>query len=428
MNRDQRAVDNWALLYAQDWALRLKRPLLVWVGLSFDRANPRQLLFQIKGLKSTAEQLKIRHIPLIVETGNAAEILPKLIRKTNATALVTDFMPLRFDLEQLRLVAEAVAVPVEQVDAHNIVPAWLVTDKREYGAYTLRPKINRLLPQYLTAFSSLKKHPFQPASEITKPDWTGLIRNLGLTEVVLPGWIVPGSAGGERQMREFLDKRLADYAERRNDPQARAQSELSPWLHCGQLGPQRVALEAQSYDENIPAQESFLEELIVRRELSDNFCLYTSDYDRIEGFPEWSQRTLAEHRSDPREYLYGIEPFETGNTHDPLWNAAQAELVGRGKMPGYLRMYWAKKILEWSPNAERAMATAIYLNDRYSLDGWDPNGYAGIAWSIGGVHDRAWFERDIFGKIRYMSYNGCRRKFDVDGYIEKTTSFLTENR
>ena len=162
-----------------------------------------------------------------------------------------------------------------------------------------------------------------------------------------------------------------------------------------------------------------MEELIVRRELADNFCFYNPQYDSFAGFPTWAQKTLDEHRRDPREYLYTLAQFEQAQTHDDLWNAAQLEMVQTGKMHGYLRMYWAKKILEWTRSPEEALQIAIYLNDRYELDGRDPNGYTGIAWSLGGVHDRAWGERKVFGKIRYMSYNGCKSKFDVTAYIKK---------
>ena len=161
-------------------------------------------------------------------------------------------------------------------------------------------------------------------------------------------------------------------------------------------------------------KENFLEELVVRRELADNFCLYESAYDRFDGFPDWARQTLNQHRSDKREYLYTLNEFERGKTHERLWNACQQDLIRSGKLHGYLRMYWAKKILEWTPDPETALDYAIILNDRYSLDGRDPNGYTGIAWSIGGVHDRAWRERPVFGKIRYMNEAGCRRKFDVD--------------
>ncbi len=197
------------------------------------------------------------------------------------------------------------------------------------------------------------------------------------------------------------------------------QSRLSPYLHFGQLSAQRVALEVQAFDADIPAQEAFLEQLVVRRELSDNFCFHEPAYDRCEGFPAWALKTLEAHRRDPRPYLYALDEFEEARTHDPLWNAAQSQMVASGRMHGYLRMYWAKKILEWTESPEKAMRVAVYLNDRYQLDGRDPNGYAGIAWCIGGVHDRAWGERPVFGKVRYMSAGGARRKFDVAAYLEK---------
>ena len=165
-------------------------------------------------------------------------------------------------------------------------------------------------------------------------------------------------------------------------------------------------------------KDVFLEELIVRRELSDNFCEYEPSYDYFEGFHPWAKKTLNQHREDKRDYLYTRGKFEYAETHDPLWNAAQNQMRLAGKMHGYMRMYWAKKILEWSPSPEIALQVAIDLNDKYELDGRDPNGYAGIAWSIGGVHDRAWFDRPVYGKIRYMNFNGCKSKFNVQKYIE----------
>jgi deoxyribodipyrimidine photo-lyase len=216
-----------------------------------------------------------------------------------------------------------------------------------------------------------------------------------------------------------LDNKLSDYADGRNDPAREGQSSLSPYLHFGQIAAQRVALDVEDAPAGQKAKEAFLEELIIRRELADNFCYYNPYYDAFAGFPQWARKTLDEHRDDFREYLYTLAQFEQAQTHDNLWNAAQREMVKTGKMHGYLRMYWAKKILEWTPSPEKALEVAIYLNDRYELDGRDPNGYTGIAWSLGGVHDRAWGERKVFGKIRYMSYNGCKSKFDVAAYIKK---------
>ena len=194
---------------------------------------------------------------------------------------------------------------------------------------------------------------------------------------------------------------------------------MSPYLHFGHIAAQRLALLVKAAKVPAREKEAYLEELIVRRELADNFCYYNRNYDSFTGFPEWASKTLDEHRADKREYLYSRDKLEQGKTHDELWNAAQRQMMVQGKMHGYLRMYWAKKILEWTKSPEEAMAIAIYLNDRYELDGRDPNGYTGIAWSIGGVHDKAWQERPIFGKIRFMSYAGCTRKFDVKKYISR---------
>jgi deoxyribodipyrimidine photo-lyase len=314
-------------------------------------------------------------------------------------------------------VVERLDIPCDQVDAHNIVPVWAASPKQEYGAYTLRPKIHRALPMYLDEFPRLRRHPFPwPASPTL--DHKALLDTLKLKDAGPPiDWIVPGEKAAQKQLRRFVEDGLADYPEARNDPNQHGQSDLSPYLHSGQLAPQRVALEVRASDAPDEAREAFLEELIVRRELSDNLCFYNAAYDSPAGFPPWAVKTLTEHKRDPRPYVYSLEQLEVGETHDDLWNAAQLEMVNRGKMHGYLRMYWAKKILEWTPSPERAIEIAILLNDRYELDGRDPNGYAGVAWSIGGVHDRPWFERPVFGKIRYVSYGGCKRKFDVAAYV-----------
>ncbi len=232
-------------------------------------------------------------------------------------------------------------------------------------------------------------------------------------------WIQPGEKSARRALRQFIREKLPRYDEMRNDPTKDGQSNLSPYLHFGQISAQRVALEVSKTRGHKESRDAFLEELIVRRELSDNFCFYNADYDNFEGFPDWAKKTLNDHRRVRREYIYSLEDFENATTHDELWNAAQVEMARTGKMHGYMRMYWGKKILEWTKSPEEALEIAIYLNDRYELDGREANGYTGIAWCIGGVHDRAWPQRAIFGKVRYMSYNGCKSKFNVSAYIEK---------
>jgi len=430
MARDQRVSDNWALLHAQHLALELKKPLVVLLPITaeYPELTRRQAAFMIAGLRETVRDLARLNIPAAVPSGAKSVIsLDALLPKLQPGAIVTDFSPLRASRMWKQQLAERIAIPLIEADAHNIVPAWVASDKQEYAAYTLRPKIHRQLGRYLTDFPAPVKHPFGYAGSVVAPDWN-TIENAVVTDdsVAAVGNFTAGSRAALDVMSKFLTNKLAAYNDGRNDPNVGAQSQLSPYLHFGQISAQRVALEAQRYQDDIPSQEAFLEELIVRRELSDNFCLYNPRYDSLDGFPDWARTTLNEHRHDPRPYLYSRDDFEAAATHDELWNAAQNELVLTGKMHGYMRMYWAKKILEWSPTPEDALAAALYLNDKYELDGRDPNGYTGVAWSIGGVHDRPWFERDVFGKVRYMSEGGCRRKFDVSGYIDRISRLRSE--
>ena len=233
-----------------------------------------------------------------------------------------------------------------------------------------------------------------------------------------------GYRAGMKKLKEFILSSLPIYSTSKNDPNSNSQSGLSPYLHFGQISALRVALEVEFKSDDIKNKEAFLDELIVWRELADNYCFYEKNYDNPQGYPKWAIVSHKKHRDDAREYIYVLKDLEEANTHDQLWNAAQKHMIIEGKMPGYLRMYWAKKILEWSFNVTTAHKYAIYLNDKYSLDGRDPNGYAGIAWSIGGVHDRPWFEREVFGQIRYMSFNGCKNKFNIFKYID---NYATKN-
>jgi deoxyribodipyrimidine photo-lyase len=422
MNRDQRVDDNWALLFAQEEAIARKVPLLVVFVLVSDYlgANLRHYDFMARGFREVENKLMNYRIPLFLLRGSPGHEIPSFIKKNRCGIIVTDFSPLRINRYWRSTVAENVKIPFYEVDTHNIVPCRVVSEKAEYGAYTFRPKIQKVLPEYLVEFPSVVKHPFAWKERTQHIDWDIELRSLKLdSSVGVITRIVPGEKAVFKVLSNFLDHRLKDYDERRNDPLASASSGLSPYLHFGQISAQRVALEIQRFERFIKSSDSFLEELIVRKELAENFCYYNNNYDSPDCFPAWSKETLNRHRRDRREYIYRPDAFEYGETHDPLWNAAQNQMVNTGTMHGYLRMYWAKKILEWTKNVEDAMETAIYLNDKYELDGRDPNGYAGIAWSIGGVHDRAWGDRNVFGKIRYMNYEGCKRKFDVKTYIEK---------
>jgi len=419
MSRDQRVYDNWALEFAREMAADRGRPLGVIFCLvpEFLRAGRRQYAFMLEGLREVEEDLRDLKIPFFLLQGDPVEEIPRFLSDQKAAALFTDFDPLRVKRRWRDGVAERCRVPVFEVDAHNVVPCRKASNRKEYAAYTLRPKIHRLLSQFLDGFSTELEQPFPWEGKVPSVDWDGAFRFCGCSRADLPEGFSPGSRAARRRLDVFLQDGLARFHTDRNDPLADGQSGLSPWFHFGHLSPQRAAMEALKAAPKAEGTRAFIEELVVRRELADNFCFYEEHYDSLECFPDWAKKTLDEHRKDPREYVYAMEEFEGACIHDTLWNAAQKQMMETGKMHGYMRMYWAKKILEWSPSPEEAMETAIALNDRYELDGRDPNGYAGVAWSIGGVHDRAWPERPVFGKIRYMNAAGCRRKFDVDAYI-----------
>ena len=422
MSRDQRVEDNWALLYAQELALQMKAPLAVVFCLvpRFLNATLRQFGFMLKGLEQVEKSLKDLKIPFFLLKGWPREEIPRFAAERKIAILVTDFDPLRIKRQWKEEVANKLIIPLYEVDTRNIVPCWVASPKQEYGAFTLRPKINRSLPEFLEKFPKLEVHPFTWSDKVESTDWERVVTSLEVDrDVGEVDWLSPGERAARKTLNRFLKNNLGEYPFKRNDPNQSSVSHLSPYLHFGQISAQRVALEVKRHQVESEQEMSYLEELIVRRELSDNYCFYNDKYDQFEGFHPWAQKTLNEHRSDKREYVYPVEEFEKAETHDDLWNAAQMEMVRRGKMHGYMRMYWAKKILEWTESPESALEIAIYLNDKYELDGRDSNGYAGIAWSVGGVHDRPWNERPVFGKIRYMSYSGCKRKFDIKSYIQK---------
>ncbi len=424
MSRDQRAADNWALLTAQQLAVERARPLVVLFALapSYPLAAKRHYHFMLAGLRETAASLAKHGIPLVVLPGDPPAAVARWLAEQDACLVVHDFDPLRHKRAWVNAVAGCVAAPMLEVDAHNIVPCWLASPKLEYGAYTLRPKLQRLLPHYLTPFPPLRLHPVPAAAALGQPDWEWLEKTVVCPDQ--PGPVMdkrPGAGAGLEQLQSFLADKLPHYHESRNDPLKKVQSGLSPYLHFGQLSAQRAALAVLSAAPGGASTEAFLEELIIRRELSDNFCYYQPQYDTINCAPSWARDSLERHRSDPRPVLYSPAQLEAAQTADPLWNAAQTELTHSGAMPGYLRMYWAKRLLEWTERPEEAQRLALLFNDRYALDGRDPNGYAGVAWSLLGVHDRPWFERPIFGKIRYMNASGARKKFDVQRYIQETT-------
>ena len=421
MSRDQRVHDNWALLFPQQLAIEKKKSLVVVFNFvpDFLEATIRQYGFMLKGLQEVEKELSKYNIPFFLTLGKPEEEIPELLKNINASILVSDFDPLKIKRIWKREVAKQISIPFYEVDAHNIVPCLHVSDKLEFAAYTLRPKIHKALIEFMDEFPKLKK---MGKSEISSDriDWEIIQKSLKINlDVKEVDWIKPGETSALKSFENFLKNKFDNYNEWRNDPAKNGQSNLSPYLHFGQISAQRIALETERLNGNKESAKSFLEELIVRRELADNFCYFNKNYDSFDGFHDWAKTSLNEHRKDEREFVYTLNQFEEAKTHEDLWNSAQMEMVITGKMHGYMRMYWAKKILEWTKSPEDAMKIAIYLNDKYELDGRDPNGYTGIAWSIGGIHDRPWFERPVYGKIRYMNRNGAEKKFDIKAYIGK---------
>ncbi|KAK9538927.1 hypothetical protein VZT92_004068 [Zoarces viviparus] len=426
MLRDHRVQDNWALVHAQQLALKKNLPLHVCVCLVVPKSELstlRHYSFMLKGLEAVATECKALDIQFHLLHGSAGDTLPGFVCDRGLGAVVTDFSPLREPLQWLEDVKKTLPkdIPLIQVDAHNIVPCWVASPKLEYAARTIRGKITKLLPEFLTEFPLVEKHS-HTATRTAKPvDWGQTLASLQVDRAIgETEWAQPGTKGGLAMLESFIDVRLKLFDTKRNDPNAAALSQLSPWIRFGHLSAQRVAMQVQRSGTSAGhSVASFIEELVVRRELSDNFCFYNKRYDSVEGAYEWAQKTLKDHAKDKRPYVYSREQLENSKTHDKLWNGAQYQMVTEGKMHGFLRMYWAKKILEWTSSPEEALSIALYLNDRYELDGQDSNGFVGCMWSICGIHDRGWGERDVFGKIRYMNYKGCLRKFDVAGFERK---------
>lgn len=410
MFRDQRVQDNWAFLLAQKLGSKNRVPLHVCFCLlpNFLDANMRHYRFLVKGLQEVEEECRELNIHFHLLAGNAGDEVPKFVRKHNIGAVVCDLSPLRIPMQWVESIRKCLPehVPLIQVDSHNIVPVWEASPKQEYAARTIRNKINNQLKEYLTEFPPLIYHPFDSNVKTKTTDWKSCWSHVKIDELGDVDWATPGYKSGIKELDSFCKIRLKNYATKRNNPLEDALSMLSPWLHfgnfhisffihmiipiysqntlielspLGQISPQRCILEVSKYrgkyKENVDA---FCEETIIRRELSDNFCFYNKNYDSLEGAENWARVTLNAHRKDKREHIYTLQQFKEAQTHDDLWNSAQLQLNKEGKMHGFLRMYWAKKILEWTESPEKALEIAIYLNDYYSLDGRDPNGYVGM--------------------------------------------------
>ena len=417
MQQDQRVGCNHALAFAIAKADELRKPLLVRFRLErrFPGATRRHFDFMRPGLEEVRRELGELGIGFQILDGVPMAAVAS--GHPNPCCIICDHGPLRIQRQWRRELAVAASCAVYEVETGTVVPTALASGKAEFAAATLRPKLHRLLPGFLRPLELRPPRLRFPEIDSGLPE--GLGRDLPdpfpSAELMLGG-----RAEGLRRLRQFLDAGLGTYDEASSDPVADAGSKLSPYLHFGQLSPLEIALAVQAVQGIRPeAKEAFLEQLIVRRELSWNFVLHTPGYDRYdEAVPEWARQTLVEHQADRRPYLYSATELENAATHDPYWNAAQNQMRRTGHMHNYLRMYWGKKVLEWSPTPQEAFATLLALNDRYELDGRDPNGFASIAWCFG-RHDRGWPERAIFGKVRYMNAAGLERKFDIRTYAAR---------
>lgn len=417
MQRAQRARDNPALDTAIALGNLLAKPVVVFFAIHprVVRANLRHYTFLAQGLPGLARELADRRVGFELRTAPQHRLLP-FLAEVRPALLVGDENPLRQQAAWRERVADDVPVPFWTVDADVVVPSTLI-ETEQYAARTIRPRLHRHLAAFIDGEPEADARVAcgRPSSAV--PPLDDLLAPLALDRSLGPVALPGGRDAGRERLRQFIETALRGYDTRRNFPEVDGTSQLSPYLHFGQLGPREVARAIQASDAPREAVDAFIEQLIVRRELAVNYVRYNDAYDRLEGCERWARQTLRQHRFDARPHVYSAAQFEAADTHDPLWNAAQRQMVTTGWMHGYVRMYWAKKILEWSATPEEAFDAAVTLNDRYELDGRDPNGYANIAWAIGGKHDRPWPPRPVYGTIRSMSYASTSKKFDAARYI-----------
>ena len=419
MQASQRTEYNHALEYAILKANELHQPLVVFFGITdrFPEGNERHYTFMLEGLRDVKRSLEKRGIRMVIQHTSPEQGVLQFAK--GASFVVVDRGYLKIQKEWRNKAASLIDCPLIQVETDVIVPVEETSPKEEYAAATIRSKIHKKLDHFL--------HPVKEAHPLVESlsldfgsfeidDVEKAISKLQIDRSVKKvSRFRGGTQEAKKHLQIFLRDKLDRFPELRNDPTLDYLSQMSPYLHFGQISPLYIALKV-SEKEGL-SKEAYLEELIVRRELSMNFIFYNENYDSFEGaIPPWAQKTLKAHQKDKRPYLYTLEELETARTHDPYWNAAQKEMVFTGKMHGYMRMYWGKKILEWSKTPDEAFRAALHLNNKYELDGRDPNGFTGVAWCFG-KHDRPWGEREIFGNVRYMNEGGLKRKFDADEYV-----------
>ena len=422
MQQAQRVRYNHALTYAIEEANTRNLPVVVVFGVPDDypEANERHYAFMLEGLRDVSIALKKKKIQFVLQHQSPDEAALSLAK--DAAFLVMDRGYLKIQKLWRSRVVKEVSCGVVQVETDVVVPVDVVTNKEEYAARTIRPKIHRILEDYLMPVDEIavKKSSLKMIFEgLDVSDVDGVLAKMKIDRSVgRVDTFVGGEKAAQKMLKAFLELRLDGYSVKRNDPNLNGVSHMSPYLHFGQISPLDILLQMQDVAGETEDTEVYLEELVVRRELSMNFVNQNPNYDRYDALPEWAKKTLAKHEDDVRDYVYDLEVWEAAETHDPYWNAAQMEMLKTGKMHNYMRMYWGKKVIEWSETPQQAFETILYLNNRYELDGRDANSFTGVAWCFG-KHDRPWKERPVFGMVRYMNAKGLQRKFDVDGYVVK---------
>nr|WP_274387654.1 deoxyribodipyrimidine photo-lyase [Salsipaludibacter albus] len=419
MQAAARTRSNHALEYAVQRANDLDLPLLVVFGLwdDYPSATARSFTFLAEGLADVATNLARRDIGFAVRHGEPLEVA--LDAASAAASVVVDRGYLVEARRWRTRLGRHLDVEAVEVDTNLVVPVDVVTDKRQYAARTIRPRIHEHLDDFtVELLTTSVDHAWEGSTDtIDVGDPARVVADLDCDTDVGP---VDRLHGGEEQaaavLRRFVEERLDGYSDGRNQPADMQVSYLSPYLHFGHLSPLDAVLAARGADAPTADVDDFVEELVVRRELSHNYCWFTDDHDSFSALPDWARTTLAEHRDDDREVTYTRGELVDAATHDRAWNAAQVELRETGYMHNYMRMYWGKQILRWTNTPEYGFRVTREINDRFLLDGRDPNSAVGVAWCYG-LHDRAWQERPVFGKVRTMTRSGLERKFDVDAYV-----------
>ncbi len=429
MQQSQRAVFNPALEFAVEQANERDLPVLVCFGLTaFPEANARHYDFMLRGLAEVRDRLATRGIAFVIRKTPPHDLARQL--SADAALVVCDRGYLKIQRTWRAKLAEGLARRLVQVEGDVVVPVERASDKHEYAARTIRPRIHRVWDDYLDELKPRevrrRADQLNVAGDVNLDDVAGVLAGLRIDAAVGPvKRFAPGEGAARARLEAFLARDLPRYAAERGKPEAGVASHMSPYLHFGQISPVEIALAVR----RTPASDSrasYLEELIVRRELAMNHAFYEPGYDTYEILPEWARKTLAAHAGDPRPHLYTREQFEAAQTHDPYWNGAMREMLATGYMHNHLRMYWGKKILHWSASPQEAFETVLALNNRWFLDGRDPNSFTNVGWLFG-LHDRPWGPQPVFGTVRSMGPNTFK-KFDADAYLRQVTRLEAAER